>query len=213
MKLYLIRHGENQANVDGVMAYKVVDYPLNIKGVQQAQYLAEWLTDKQIVRVYSSPLNRAFQTAQIVAERLGLTDITTIEELHEINVGVLDGKDDAASWKIHDLILWRWMNNEPEVVFEGGEDHHSLRARIKFALSQILAENTDLSDEQGVAVVAHGGIFTLGLPSLCTNLPVEQWGRGMGNTAVTIVEVVNNELNCLKWGITEHLPTDKPKRA
>jgi broad specificity phosphatase PhoE len=207
MKLYFIRHGENRANVERVMSYKIVDYPLTSRGVEQASYLADWLSNRKIVRVYSSPLKRAYETAEIVTKRLDLSEISVLEELRELNVGLLDGKGDAASWEIHDNIIRRWFDNEPDLMFEEGENHHGLRERLKQAVTRILAENSHLDAEQGVAVVAHGGLYTFGLPSLCEIRP-DWWRRGMGNTAVTVFEVNGEQLSCTHWGLSEHLPPD-----
>lgn len=205
MKLYLTRHGENLANIEEIMSYKIIDYSLTEKGREQGRYLAEWLADKQIAKIYSSPLKRALETTQIVAQRLGLAEFTVLEDLRELNVGVLDGRKDAESWQLHNHIVQRWFEGEAELTFEEGESHLGLRERLKRALEQIIAENLHLGDEQGVAVVCHGGILVYGLPWICDDLTIETARTGLGNTAVTVVEVKQERLNCLHWGLSEHL--------
>lgn len=208
MRLYFIRHGENQANIDRIMSYKIVDYPLTPKGWQQAEYLAAWLADHQIAKVYSSPLQRAFQTAQVVQEQLGLPPVGVLEELRELNVGVLDGKGDPADWEIHDGIIRRWSDGEATATFEEGEDHFSVQKRLRLAVEQIVAENSHLAEKQGIAIVGHGGIFVYGLPWLCHDLSCEQANQGLKNTAVTIVETDGNRFSHLQWGMLEHLPVE-----
>ncbi len=210
MRLYFIRHGENQANIDHIMAYKVVNFPLTPKGVEQAEYLAAWLSDHKIARVYSSTLQRAWQTAEIIRGRLALPEVRQIEDLREVNVGVLDGKSDLASWEIHDGILLRWNEGEATALFEEGEDHHALRERLRRAVEEIVTENADLGPEQGIAVVAHGGLLVYGLPWLCHDLPFEQVQGGLKNTALSVVEVKieadSHQFSCVRWGSLEHLP-------
>lgn len=206
MKLYFIRHGENQANIDRIFSYRIVDYPLTPKGIEQARYLATWLADRHIVRVYSSPLKRAFETAEIVAKNLELPQVTLIEGLRELNVGILDGKSDPESWVLHDDIVRRWFEGEAELTFEGGENRLELEARFKASLDRILAENSGLNDEAGIAIVAHGGVLVFGLPVLCNNLTQAQYRRPMPNTAVAIVEVKDGQLSCSRWNSIEHLP-------
>ena len=48
MKLYFVRHGENQANIDRIFSYKVVDYPLTAKGVQQGHYFCNYTALKEL---------------------------------------------------------------------------------------------------------------------------------------------------------------------
>ena len=208
MKLYFIRHGENKANIDHVMSYKVIDFSLTERGVEQARYLAEWLVDHQIATIYSSPLKRALETAEIIAERNGISEITLLEELRELNVGVLDGKSDLLSWEIHDDIIHRWFEGEAGLSFEGGESLIQLQTRLHQAMNRILAETENLPPEQNIAIVAHGGLITFGLPSLCPDLTQETYRVGMKNTATTIVEVNENQLSCLHWGLTKHLPEE-----
>jgi len=205
VKLYFIRHGENQANIEKILSHKIVDYSLTLRGVEQAQYLAEWLDDHKIARIYSSPLKRAHETAQIIATRLKIVEIRLIEELRELNVGVLDGKGDPDSWELHNAILKSWWEGEPEPTFEGGENHHGLRQRLCLSIEQIVKENIDIK-EGNIVVMGHGALFTFGLPALCTNLPIEKVSGGLRNTAVAVVEVNQSGYNCLHWGLTDHLP-------
>lgn len=206
MKLYFVRHGENQANIERILSHKIVDYSLTPRGVEQSQYLAEWLADHEIARIYSSPLKRAYETAQIIATRLKLAEIRLIEGLRELNVGVLDGKGDPDSWVLHDAILKSWWEGDPDSTFEGGENHHGLRQRLRLSTEQIVKESIDLQTGQNVVVLGHGALFTFGLPALCANLTWEKVSGGLRNTAVAVVEVSESGYNCLHWGLTEHLP-------
>ncbi len=205
MKLFLIRHGENQANLDRVFSYKTVDFSLTSKGVKQAKYLAEWIAYKQVVKVYSSPLKRARETSQIVTEFLRIPQAVVLEELRELNVGMLEGKSDAASWKLHDSIIQSWIEGKAEVSFDSGENHINLIKRLKCALDCILTDNLHLEDEQSIAVVAHGGLFTYGLPWLCNGFSDKEIQIPLLNTAVIVIEVTNGLFHCLGWGLCEHL--------
>ena len=66
--LLLIRHGENDYVKTGKLAGRLPEIHLNEKGQKQAQALAEALTQTPIKAVYSSPLERAMETAQPIAE-------------------------------------------------------------------------------------------------------------------------------------------------
>ena len=88
-RLYLSRHGENRANLEGVLSHRVVDHPLTDRGRRQAAALAEWLAQRGTSAVYSSPLKRAMETASVVSERVG-APVFTREGLREVNVGSLD---------------------------------------------------------------------------------------------------------------------------
>src|SRR5688500_5437157 len=202
--IYFIRHGENRANVERVMSYKVVDYPLTENGERQAEPLGRWFLDRALGCVYTSPLRRARQTAERVVEATG-APLFEREELRELNVGELDGKGDPASWAIHDEVIARWRLGDRDARFPGGESYHEVFERVDRVVHEVIG----LHPDQDVALVAHGGIFTSVLPRLCA-VPGYDWSEQLklGNTAITILRHEGGELACERWGGLEHLPDD-----
>jgi broad specificity phosphatase PhoE len=161
--IYLVRHGENPANLTREFSHRRVDYPLTEKGVLQAQQTGAYLRDVGIDALYSSPLKRAAQTAAIVGEALGLP-VTELEQLREVNVGRLEDEPPSEeNWELHDRIVAAWRAGWHTVSFPGGEDYVSLLARMRSALRQALAER----EAQRIVLVGHGGIFTATLKDIC----------------------------------------------
>ncbi len=70
MKLYFVRHGESTANLLREFSNGGAKHPLTEKGVEQARTVARALSGLQIEQIYASPVLRAVQTAQILAESL-----------------------------------------------------------------------------------------------------------------------------------------------
>src|SRR5687768_6069315 len=123
--LFLVRHGENPANLSKEFSHRRVDYPLNQKGRQQARQTAEFLRARQpIGAIFSSPLLRAAETAALIGEPFGLEPVI-IEEFREINVGELEGQPPTRElWDRHDNVLRAWISGQRETRFPDGEDHH-----------------------------------------------------------------------------------------
>ena len=85
-KLLIIRHGQSQANLDGIFVGHV-DSPLSDLGKQQAEVTADFIVSNYHVdAVYASDLERAFYTGKTVADRLGLP-ITAVRGMREIFAG------------------------------------------------------------------------------------------------------------------------------
>ena len=100
-KVYLVRHGENLANITKEFSYKLVDYALTEKGRVQAQQTADYLASQNIDEIFSSPLKRATQTAEYIAKKLN-KQYEIIEQFREVNVGKLEKKaPDKNSWDIY----------------------------------------------------------------------------------------------------------------
>jgi broad specificity phosphatase PhoE len=162
-RLYLVRHGENLANLTLEFSHHKIDYSLTEKGVLQAQQTAGFFADKDIHGVYSSPLKRAAETAAIIAARLHLP-VVLVEEFREVNVGVLeDPPFQLEKWTQHDHIMELWFAGHPEARFPGGEDYHELWNRTQAGLEQVLAGKSG----RNIIVVGHGGMFTFTAHDLC----------------------------------------------
>lgn len=166
--LFLVRHGENPANLSKEFSYRKVDHPLTEKGVLQARQTAEYFSEQNIQAVYTSPLQRAAQTATIIAAQLGL-EITISEAFREINVGTLeDHPASPADWALYGRIINDWYDGRQETAFPDGENYGELWPRVYRGL---LAATARRSNEQ-IIVVGHGGIQTVILKDLCPDVDV-----------------------------------------
>jgi broad specificity phosphatase PhoE len=160
-----VRHAESTANVTRQLSHAVDGHPLTGRGLSQARALADELAAGRAgeigMPIFTSPLQRALETAGIVARRLG-REITVVETLREINVGDLDGRNDAEAWRIYDGIMASWYVGALDVAFPGGEDGHALVSRLRAGLAHVAAEAAG----QPVVVIGHGGILRVALRHL-----------------------------------------------
>ncbi|MGN6758870.1 MAG: histidine phosphatase family protein [Thermomicrobiales bacterium] len=160
--IYLVRHGENPANILREFSYRTVDYSLTPRGVEQARQAAAFFRAQPIDAIYSSPLKRARETAAEIAAALDLP-ITVLEELREINIGDLEGQSTDENWVLHDAIVADWERGNVERTFPGGENFTMLAARAAASLRAMIAGRSG----QRIAVVAHGGIMRAIARGLC----------------------------------------------
>lgn len=90
MKLYIFRHGQTEANITNFIQGNVDLYGLNDTGRLEAAKLSQELSTAKLPIIYSSPLSRAKETAEIVAAANGAA-IKIVEGLHEVDMGKADG--------------------------------------------------------------------------------------------------------------------------
>jgi broad specificity phosphatase PhoE len=160
------RHGQNQANLTRQFSHRRLDLDLTPRGREQAEQLATRLTASLSKAsgspaLFSSPLRRAVQTAEITAARLGGA-VEVIDGLREVDVGDLDGRADSEAWRIYESVLEDWRQGHHERSFPGGEDWYQLCARLRRALRGVA-----VAARGGVAiVVAHGANLRAALPGL-----------------------------------------------
>src|SRR5690242_10734923 len=117
--IYFVRHGENPANLTREFSHHRVDYGLTLAGIRQAHETAAYFRNQGIDAVYTSPLKRARETAEIIGEALGLP-VLEREDFREVNTGRLEDEPPTPeNWAFHDGILHDWMHGKPETRFPG----------------------------------------------------------------------------------------------
>ena len=198
MRLYFVRHGQSEANVQMVISNRDLFHPLTELGRQQTEALARSLTDVPVAAIYASPIVRAAQTAQIVAAAKGLP-VEIADALREPDCGIMEGRRDDAAWAEHDRVVSDWVEQcQFDSRIGGGESFHDLRARFVPFIEQITAVHGDT--DHNLLLITHGSLLYLMLPLVLTNLDAATVGEyPMPNAAVIIAEKRASDLVCLEW--------------
>jgi uncharacterized phosphatase len=143
-ELVLVRHGETDWNL-AKRIQGVTDIPLNDTGRAQAAAAAEELAAEDWHGIVTSPLQRARETARIIARRLGVDEPQVDDRLVERAYGEAEGMDAAALAE-----RFPGMEGVP-----GIERRSDVTRRVLPALERIALEHP----EQRIIVVAHGGVI------------------------------------------------------
>ncbi|MDR0191078.1 histidine phosphatase family protein [Pseudomonas yamanorum] len=149
MQLYVVRHGETQANAEGRYQGSL-DIDLNERGVLQARELREKLP-AQIDAVIVSPLRRAQQTAAIVFTDDGLQPHTR-DAFRERGVGVFEGLTQVEAAQRYPDLWAQNITRQWERAPTDGESISQFVERIRGGLNQLLVNH----GQQVVVLVAHG---------------------------------------------------------
>ena len=148
-EVLLVRHGETDDNAAHRFQGRN-DTLLNDRGRDQSRALARALTGEGLLALYSSPLARARETAEIVGAQLGLQPVYD-DRLMEADVGEWQGRLSADIDADHPGALAAWRAVDPGFRFPGGESVPELAARVAASLADIGAGPLP------ALVVTHGG--------------------------------------------------------
>lgn len=184
-KIFLVRHGESEWNIlKKVQGQKNI--PLTKNGIYQAHLIGNRLKNEKIDIIYSSHLNRAKDTANIIGKTIN-TNIITKKELQEINFGVWEGmsQEDINKNYNKDLILWR---KEPEKLKIGEiETLENLQIRSMRCINNIIKNDSS----ENIVVVSHSATLkTIILGLLNMNL-CHFKNLTLNNVSLTIIEFRN----------------------
>lgn len=196
-RLYLVRHGETAANVEGLWQGRQGDDPLNERGRAQSLAAAEALAGSGASAIYASDLQRAQETARIIAERLGLP-VQTHPGLREYGFGELEGattSEGLARWR---ALVDQWRT-DPSAKPRGGESAAEFTQRVGAAMHEIIGQHPS----ERVIVVAHGGSLSVGLAVLIGK-PGNWRDYQMTNCGISIVQL-GADPRLLVFDETSHL--------
>ena len=209
MRFYFVRHGESVANTRHVISNRGLGEPLTERGQEQARVLADSLRGAGITRLYSSPLLRAQQTAQVLAQMLDLP-VEVTEGLREYDCGIMEGRADEEAWAAYQAVLEEWFQHgRPEARIPGGESLLDMRDRLGSLLRRLLGE---LGEDEQACLVGHGGLYRCALPLLMDNVSADfALAQGMPHTAVILAEPAAHIhgdilLTCLSWAGRNQVP-------
>jgi probable phosphoglycerate mutase len=147
--ILLARHGETDWNRDNRFQGHA-DPPLNETGRMQAAELAATLASQELVAVYSSPLQRALETARVVAAARGL-DPVPVDALREVDVGSWQGLTRTEIEERFPEQFARWLDYEQG--WADGESYQEMGERVVTALLELAAAH----EGERVLAVSHGG--------------------------------------------------------
>ena len=191
--LLLIRHGENDYVKTGKMAGRIPGVHLNERGQKQAQALSEALKDVPLKAIYSSPLERALETADPIAKARNLKIIQETD-LMDADVGKWQGK----SLKVLRLMkVWKIVQIAPSRFrFPEGESFPEAQTRYVNVLERIVRTHNKPKDI--IAVVFHADPIKLAV-SHFLGLPLDHFQRLSCDTgSLTALYISESGANLLK---------------
>jgi len=164
MKIIFMRHGESIANLINEFSNTGWKHGLTDLGIQQAFENARVVNKnyKNIKMIYTSPLKRAVETANIIGLFNNL-DLQIEPRIIEYSVGIQEGTSDRAHWDEYLRVWDEWLLKENfNERIEGGENLLEVVERVKNLLDEIVEKYPNPNDE--VLCIGHGGTWKCALP-------------------------------------------------
>lgn len=187
MRLALVRHGQTDWNVHR-RCQGWEDVPLNDVGRLQGQKVAERLSSWRIDEILTSDLERAQDTASMIAGKVGLRPLPR-KGLREVNFGQCQGLRFADVQGSPLGKTWdAFKRGDHYGALPNGEHPDEVVARFNEVLDEALRRARDHSGKRNVVMVGHGGSFRLAICAIL-GIHLRHWRQfGQGNAAVTIFE-------------------------
>lgn len=183
-EICIARHGETDWNAAGVLQ-GWLDVPLNDTGRQQAHDMAFDLRHERFDGVFSSPLQRAREHAEIVARYLNLPPPQQHAGIKERHFGVIQGIPKAELAELNPVLCQQILRRNPAAEFEQGESMDEFADRIFAGLHEIAAANVG----RRLLVITHGWVLDV----------ITRHVRGVPRNTILAMKRRNGE--CLWLGV------------
>ena len=186
MELWIVRHGQTDWNLQSKLQGQA-DIELNETGITQANDCAFVLQHEQFDFIVTSPLQRAYVTARIIADKLQLP-LQVMDEWTERSFGDVEG-----------MTMEERNAKFPSFDYPNAEPFAALQARIETALSKMLL----LEGERGL-VVAHGAVINA-LFALLSNGEIGTGKTRIDNGSFSIIKYKNEKWEVFQYNETAHM--------
>lgn len=153
-RICIARHGETDWNAAGILQ-GWTDVPLNDGGRRKAREMAAAFAGAGFSAIWSSPLSRARETAEIIARALQLPAPVCHDGLKERNFGAIQGIPKLEVGESNPILLQQILRRNPATVFDGGEPMDEFADRVLGAIMAIGAAHGG----ERVLVIIHGWVM------------------------------------------------------
>lgn len=185
-RLYLIRHGQTEQNRQGVLVGST-DASLNDHGREQASYLSQRLNALEVDTLFSSPLQRATETASLVfGDNVPIITDSSIQEYH---FGEWEGLHYSDIEKRYPDAWQMWLTDWENTRIPGSEAFAAFKHRVITFVDELVGANSG----KQLAVVSHGGcIRTLLAHYFCASVSSGYWRFKVDNATLTEIEFMGD---------------------
>lgn len=184
IRLYLVRHGETTANLEGIIQGHL-DAPLTELGVKQAHAVAKRLANEKFAAAYASDSGRAAATAEIVAAGHSLP-VETTSLLREAHFGQAQGWTAAEFAEQFPDEYARWRSDSSTYRAPGGETVESMVSRCGEFIRQL--EDKHGEGEHALVVAHNGSVKALIIAAL--GLPIRMFSRlHSANASLSVLDI------------------------
>jgi len=197
-QLILARHGETEWNVEKVFRGRA-DVNLDQVGTKQAELLGKYLSDWELEAIYSSPVKRALDTANIVA-RYQKVAVHIAEGLIDFDYGAWQSLPEQEVKRLYPDLLSKWHNNPHEVKMPGGESLEDVTRRAVEVVNYVLPRHRG-----NVLLVSHRVVIKV---LICCLLGLDNshfWNINQDVGGITIFDYADGRFVLTKHNDTSHL--------
>jgi len=179
--IIFLRHGQAKNNTERVLAGRTPGIPLTEKGIDQAEKAAEFLEAMNISAIYSSPIERAKDTAEIIGKHNSI-DVRIDDRLIELDMGKFTGVPYDEIFSSHGNVFMKFYKGELEIAHNGVETFADVKKRVLGIVDHVIENHQD----ENVVLVTHMDPIKAMLSTVITLSPENLFELIIANASLNI---------------------------
>jgi len=188
--IIFLRHGQATNNTERILAGRIPGVPLTKTGIKQAKNIAKYLKPLNISKIYTSPVERAQKTAEIVAKHNSV-DYTIDNRLIEIDMGKFTGKPYDEIIASNGNVFLKFYQGETEIAHNGVETFAEVKKRVLDIIDFVTKEHPN----QNVLLVTHMDPIKAMLSTILDLKPQSLFELIIANASLTIINEEEGKLS------------------
>lgn len=188
--IIFLRHGQAINNTERILAGRTPGVPLTEKGIDQAKKAAKFLEDMNISAIYSSPIERAKNTAEIVGEKNSI-DVKIDERLIELDMGKFTGMPYEQIFSSHGNVFMKFYRGELEIAHNGVETFADVKKRVLGIVDHVI----DKHPNENVVLVTHMDPIKAMLSTVVSLSPENLFELIIANASLNIFREYNRKFS------------------
>ena len=181
--IIFLRHAQAENNTKRILAGRTEGVPLTKTGIEQAERIAKYLAPIDISAIYSSPIERAKHTAEIVAKNCSL-DVVLDERLTEINMGKFTRMNYDDMFAKYGNIFLKFYENDPVISEHEVETFPDVQKRVLEMVDHVLKKHNN----ENVILVTHMDPIKSMLAKVMNLVPKTLFELIIANASLTIIK-------------------------
>ena len=188
--IIFLRHGQALNNTERILAGRTPGIPLTEKGIDQAEKAAKFLEDMNISAIYSSPIERAQNTANIVGKHNSI-DVKIDDRLIELDMGKFTGVPYDEIFSSHGNVFMKFYKGELEIAHNGVETFTDVKKRVLGMVDHVIENHPD----ENVVLVTHMDPIKAMLSTVVSLSPENLFELIIANASLNIFREYNRKFS------------------
>ncbi|RDJ32211.1 MAG: histidine phosphatase family protein [Crenarchaeota archaeon] len=188
--IIFLRHGQAKNNTERLLAGRTEGVPLTDTGIKQAESIAGFIKEMKVDHIYTSPIQRAKHTAEIVGNHNSIDPIVD-ERLIELDMGKFTGMKYDDIFSSHGNVFLKFYQGDVEIAHQGVETFAQVKSRVQSIVDHVISQHSG----KNIVLVTHMDPIKAMISSVLGLSPERMFELIVANASINVFKEYDGKLS------------------